>query len=102
MTKIGKDQGYRDLTADPVVLKDGSVLTEERAAEWDRDIEQRLKRGRPSIDPDVDSDSTADARSPQVSARVPRTLLAKLQARAEAEGKPTSEIVREALQAYVA
>lgn len=100
MTKIRADKGYRDLAKNPVVLGDGSVLTEERAVEWDEEIEQRLSRGRPSIDPDTERH--ADKRSPQVSARVPRALLARLQARAEAEGKPTSEIVREAIQAYVA
>ena len=44
MTKIGADVGYRDLTRDPVVLKDGSLLTKQRAAEWDLEIEQRLRR----------------------------------------------------------
>lgn len=50
MTKIGADIGYRDLTRDPVVLKDGSLLTEERAEKWDLEIEQRLSRSRPTID----------------------------------------------------
>lgn len=103
MTKIGADVGYRDLTRDPVVLKDGSLLTKQRAAEWDLEIEQRLRRGRPTIDQDAETRGSGPrSHSPQVSARVPRALLAKLEERAEAEGKSTSEIVREALRAYVA
>ena len=103
MTKIRRDTGYRDLARDPVVLNDGSLLTEERVADWDLEIEQELRRGRPTIDPSAEVRASGHgSHSPQVSARIPRSLLAKLHERAEAEGKPTSEIVREALRAYVA
>jgi hypothetical protein len=101
MTKISKDRGYRDLNKDPVVLRDGTVLTEELALEWAIEIEHRLKPSRGSIDRSADVVSGVSARSVLVSARVPPTLFDKLHDRSQAEGKPMSEVIREALQAYL-
>ena len=54
MTKIGADIGYRDLARDPLVLKDGSLLTDKRAAEWNLEIEQRLWPESARLSGDVD------------------------------------------------
>lgn len=55
----------------------------------------RPGRGRPSL-------SGAGENSPQIATRVPAQLRDRLQARADAEGKKLSEVVRDALEAYTA
>jgi predicted DNA binding CopG/RHH family protein len=92
MTKRYVDGGDVDLDAEVVRRKDGTRLTEADAEAWAEEI--KLRVGRPSL-------SSGHKHSPQVSARLPESLLERLRRRAEAEGKPASEIVREALEHYV-
>ena len=55
----------------------------------------RRNRGRPSL-------TGKTQRSPQVAFRLTPELRAKVEARAKAEGKPVSQIARDALEQYLA
>ena len=55
----------------------------------------RRNRGRPSL-------TGKTQRSPQVAFRLTPELRAKVEARAKAEGKPVSQIARDALEHYLA
>jgi hypothetical protein len=90
------DAGDIDLDVEEVHLADGTRLTEKKAEELGRRLSEAAarRRGRPSL-------SGSDRHSPHVSARVPEDVRARLQARAEAEGKPVSAVIREAIEAYV-
>jgi hypothetical protein len=91
--KIAGEITDRDLDADPVVLGDGSVLTEELAQEWADEAEVRM--GRPPLE------AHRRGPSPRRSVRFGPRLDARLEARAKAEGKSPSEVVREAVEAYL-
>jgi predicted HicB family RNase H-like nuclease len=52
------------------------------------------KRGRPALEPGADSPS------PRIAVRLPRSLHRKVAARATAEGKSVSEVVRGLLEGY--
>ncbi|MGI8901917.1 MAG: ribbon-helix-helix protein, CopG family [Nocardioides sp.] len=97
MTKY-TDAGDIDLDTEVVILKDGTRLTEEVAEELGREMSaeaaQRRGRGRPSL-------TGRSANTPHVSARVAPEVRDRLKARAEREGKPVSELVREAIEAFV-
>lgn len=82
-----------DLDATDVHLSDGRRLTESLAEELAADTIRRGV-GRPSL-------SGERARSPHLGVRVSPELHQRVQERAAREGKPTSEIVREALEHYV-
>ncbi len=58
------------------------------------EIARANRRGRPSL-------SSTDGRSPQISVRVPSEVHDRLRGRARDEGKRLSDVVREALAAYV-
>ncbi len=80
-----------DLDQEVVRRKDGSRITEDEAAEQG---EQIARRGRPSLTGDATT-------SPQIGVRLTPELNARLKARAKQEGKRPSEVVREALEAYI-
>lgn len=92
------DVGDIDLDVEEIFLRDGTRLTEQRAAELGRDIADRAaaarRAGRPSLSGD-------ESRSPHVSVRVPEQTRARLEARAEAEGKRISQVVRDAIDHWV-
>jgi hypothetical protein len=90
------DSGDIDLDFEEVHLADGTRLTEKKAEELGRTMSRAAarRRGRPSL-------TGSELHSPHVSARVPEEVRDRLRARAEAEGKPVSEVIREAIEAYV-
>lgn len=81
-----------DLAETEVRLQDGRRLTEDLAEELAEDALRRV--GRPSL-------SGGKQHSPQLGVRLTPELNDRLRARAAAEGKRPSEIVREALEHYV-
>ena len=88
-----RDKGSARLDSRVVRLSDGSRITERRAQRWAREAENRGP-GRPSLD-------GGDEVSPDIKARVPAVLRARLHLLARKEGVPVSEIVRRALAAYL-
>jgi hypothetical protein len=82
-----------DLDQVEVRLPDGRRLTEPLATAL---AEQTLTRGvgRPSL-------TAPGEQSPQLAVRVPVELTERVRVRAAAEGKRTSDIIREALEHYV-
>ena len=82
-----------DLDETEVRLRDGRRLTNELAEELAQDALRRTA-GRPSL-------SGGKQHSPQLGVRLTPELNDRLRARAAAEGKRPSEIVREALERYV-
>lgn len=82
-----------DLDTTDVHLPDGRRLTESLAEGLAADTIRRGV-GRPSL-------SGKSAKSPHLGVRVSPELHQRVQARAGREGKPASEIVREALEHYV-
>jgi len=72
----------------------------EDAAETDdeREAVERAKGGRPRLDPTVKPGKN----SPMWNIRVPETLDGAARARAAAEGKHLSTLIRDAVQAYLA
>ncbi|MFM8514982.1 MAG: ribbon-helix-helix protein, CopG family [Actinomycetota bacterium] len=88
-----RDRGSARLDSRAVRLPDGSRITERRAQRWAREAERRGP-GRPSLD-------GGSSVSPDIKARVPAVLRARLMVLADKEGVPVSEIVRRALESYV-
>lgn len=87
-----RDRGSARLDSRTVRMPDGSRVTEKRAQRWAREAEKRGP-GRPSLD-------GGSSVSPDVKARIPADLRARLMLLAEKEGVPVSEIVRRALESY--
>ena len=86
-------RGKRLLEADAERIADQTV---ESIRKGKPPIEQiRRNRGRPSL-------TGRTQRSPQVAFRLTPELRAKVEARARAEGKPVSQIARDALERYLA
>jgi len=84
-----------DLDVDVVRDKSGQQITEARAKEIAEAALQKAAVGRPSL-------TAPGRRSPEVKARVPIELRDRLQAAAQQRGVSTSELVREALDRYLA
>lgn len=92
---LGPDTKVRSIDLDKErFLYKGERLTEAKARRLARDILSRSRRGRPSL-------TGEPAHSPEVKARVPRELRDRLRARAEREHRCTSDLIREALEAYL-
>ena len=93
--EVGPGASIEDVDLDEVEVrrKDGTRLTEAAAAELAAEVIRRGV-GRPSL-------SGRAAKSPHLGLRVSPELNRRLRAKAEAEGKKPSEIVREALERYV-
>lgn len=87
----------RDLDRDPITLPDGTVLDESRAEAYGREVADRAakRRGRPSL-------TAPGVHSPQVSSRVPPELKARIDEIALRDGIGTSDVLRSALEEYVA
>ena len=84
-----------DLDAEVVRDKHGARITEARAQELAVSALYKAGVGRPSL-------SAPGRRSPEVKARVPIELRDRLHAAAQQRGISTSELVREALDRYLA
>ena len=82
-----------DLDQTEVRLPDGRRLTEDLAEELAEDTIQRGV-GRPAL-------SRSGDRARSIGVRLPPELDRRVRDRADAEGKRPSQIVREALEAYV-
>lgn len=72
----------------------GRRITQGYADRAVADVHAKMGRGRPSL-------TGQAAQSPQVTFRLPPDLRARAAARAKREGKPVSEVAREALERYL-
>lgn len=84
-----------DLDAEVVRDKSGRRITERRAEEIAADALRKAGVGRPSL-------TAPGQRSPEIKARVPSELRDRLQKAAQRRGVSASELVREALDHYLA
>ena len=84
-----------DLDVDVVRDKSGQRITEARAKDIAEAALQKATVGRPSL-------TAPGRRSPEVKARVPIELRDRLYTVAQQRGVSTSELVREALDRYLA
>ncbi|MEO7127085.1 MAG: ribbon-helix-helix protein, CopG family [Nakamurella sp.] len=84
-----------DLDVDVVLDMDGRRITEKRAQQIAADALTKAGAGRPSL-------TAPGRRSPEVKARVPEDVRDRLHATAHDRGTSTSEIIREALEEYLA
>ncbi|MHB1488240.1 MAG: ribbon-helix-helix protein, CopG family [Acidimicrobiales bacterium] len=89
------DRDTVDLNEQDVRLADGTRLTEAKAEELAGETLDRAGRGRPSL-------SRSGARSPQLRLSVPDELRSRLLKRAEEEHRSISNLVRDALEHYLA
>ncbi len=89
------DRGTIDLDEQDVRLADGTRLTESKAQELAAEVLERSGRGRPSL-------SHPGVRSPQLRLSVPDELRSQLLQRAEDEHRSVSNLVRDALEHYLA
>lgn len=85
----GTPEGHAALRA---MLEEGAKTEEEKA------LLANARRGRPSLDPRARPGTT----SPMWRVRAPEDLNAAARARAEAEGRDLSSLVRDAVKAYLA
>lgn len=84
-----------DLDVDVVRDKSGQRITEARAKDIAEAALEKVTVGRPSL-------TAPGRRSPEVKARVPVELRDRLHTAARRRGVSTSELVREALDRYLA
>jgi predicted DNA-binding protein len=84
-----------DLDSEVVLDEHGRRITEERARELAEEALRTVRAGRPSL-------TAPGERSPEVKARVPADLRQRLTDEAERRGTTTSELVRRALEEYLA
>lgn len=86
-----------DIDLDHEVVRDkkGRRITERRARQLAEDALEKAGVGRPSL-------TAPGRRSPEVKARVPEELRDRLQAAAEREHTSSSELIRKALEKYLA
>jgi predicted DNA-binding protein len=84
-----------DLDQEVVLDKSGRRITEARAEQIAEETLREVRRGRPSLSGEPEN-------SPRVSFRIPEQLRVRIEQQAEREGRPVSEIAREALERYLA
>jgi len=86
-----------DLDTDPITLPDGTVLDDAAAEKLGNEIADRAARGRgrPSL-------TGPGEHSPKVAVRVGPSLKTSLEEIAKREGRRTADVVRDALEEYVA
>lgn len=106
MTRKDADVDDVDLTREAIRDQQGQQITEEEANQASEALEAGdvavdeadivcPRRGRPSL-------SEPGAHSPRVDTRVPRDLKHRLESLARTQHRPESEVVREALEEYIA
>ncbi len=81
-----------DLDQEVVLDGDGQRITEQRATEIAEETLRAVRPGRPSLS------GQGEGGSPRVSFRIPEQLQIRVEQRAAQEGRPVSEIAREALE----
>jgi hypothetical protein len=84
-----------DLDVEVVLDADGSRITESRAQEIAKEAIAEYYAGRPSL-------STPRQQSPELKARVPVELRDRVQEEAKRRGITQSELLREALEQFLA
>lgn len=84
-----------DLDVEVVLDRRGRRITERRAQEIALDALAKAHVGRPSL-------TAPGTHSPEIKARVPAELRDRLTATAKARGMSSSELIREALERYLA
>jgi len=84
-----------DLDKEIVLDAQGRRITERRAEQIAGDTLEKAGVGRPSL-------SATGRRSPEVKARVPEELRKRLLLAAEREHSSTSDVIRKALEQYLA
>jgi hypothetical protein len=84
-----------DLDVEVVLDGDGQRITERRAREIAAETLAKAGVGRPSL-------TRPGTHSPEVRARVPEELRARLDATAQQRGTTPSSLIREALERYLA
>ncbi len=89
------DGGSINLDVEDVRLADGSRLNEAGAQEFAEQVLRSSGRGRPSL-------TAPGERWPQLRLSVPEQLRDGLRARADAEHRSVPELVREAIERYLA
>ncbi len=93
--ELATDRGFVDLDQEDYRLADGTRLTEAKAEELADEIRTRAGRGRPSM-------TEPGVHSPQLRLSVPAELRDRLRQRAEVEHRSVSNLVRDALEHYLA
>lgn len=88
-----RDGGYVDLDAEDIRLPDGTRVTNALAEQWSDEAENR--GGRPHLDP-------AGTPSVRLAFRVPEAISDQVDAIAARRGKRRSDILRAALDQYLA
>ena len=94
MKKKYEFSGYVDLDKEVFLDKKGVRITDARARAIAKEMHAQVL-GRPSL-------TGKAAHSPEIKARVPEKLKEKLQKEAERQGRTTSELIRQALEFYLA
>jgi hypothetical protein len=86
-----------DLDAEPITLSDGTVLDNAAAEKLGNEIAERAarRRGRPSL-------TAPGEHSPKVAVRVGSSLKTSIEEIATREGRRMADVVRDALEEYVA
>lgn len=84
-----------DLDTEVVLDKRGQRITEARARQIATETLEKAAAGRPSL-------TAPGRRSPEVKARVPQELHVRLQEAAQREHTSTSDVIRKALEQYLA
>lgn len=83
-----------DLDHEVVLDGDGERITEARAEEIAAETLLQVRRGRPSLSGEPEN-------SPRISFRIPEQLRIRIEQRADQEGRPVSEVARDALEYYL-
>jgi Arc/MetJ-type ribon-helix-helix transcriptional regulator len=84
-----------DLDVEVVLDKQGQRITEARARQIATETLEKSGAGRPSL-------TAPGRRSPEIKARVPDELRTRLQEAARREHTSTSDVIRRALERYLA
>lgn len=106
MSRTDSDGEYVDLSRETFYDQQGRKITAEEVDQAGQDLEAGdvaideaeivyPRRGRPSL-------GTPGSHSPRVDTRVPREVKRRLEALARTQHRPESEVVREALEEYLA
>lgn len=86
-----------DLDVEDVREPDGTRLTNRRAEQIATEELTKTRRGRPALSSEDEGQG-----SPRLSFRVPAQVRRRVEERAQAEGRKVSELVRDAVERYLA
>jgi hypothetical protein len=88
--KLGPDVGPDEKVYD----SKGNLIDQDYIDRAVEDVHRQLGRGRPSL-------TAPGSVSPEIKARVPAELKARVEQAAKRQGKATSAVIREALERYL-